>query len=68
MNGKRKVELGRALFRAELAFALETELGLRCRREGRSFELLGVDPDLMTFFSKRRTAIEAELARVGRSS
>ena len=56
-----------ALFRAELAFALETELGLRCRREGRSFELLGVDPDLMTFFSKRRAAIEAELARVGRS-
>lgn len=56
-----------ALFRVELAFALETELGLRCRREGRSFELLGVDPDLMAFFSKRRAAIEAELARLGRS-
>lgn len=56
-----------ALFRAELACALESELGLRCRREGRSFELLGVDPELMAFFSKRRAAIEAELARVGRS-
>ena len=56
-----------ALFRAELAHVLETELGLRCRREGRSFELLGVDPELMAFFSKRRAAIEAELARLGRS-
>jgi len=56
-----------ALFRAELACALESELGLRCRREGRSFELIGVDPELMTFFSKRRAAIEAELARTGRS-
>ncbi len=56
-----------ALFRAELAYALETELGLRCRREGRSFELLGVDPELMTYFSKRRAAIEAELARTGLS-
>jgi len=56
-----------ALFRTELAHALETELGLRCRREGRSFELLGVDPELMAFFSKRRAAIEAELARTGLS-
>lgn len=55
------------LFRAELACALEIELGLRARREGHSFELLGVDTDLMAFFSKRRAAIEAELARVGRS-
>ena len=55
-----------AIFRAELAYALETELGLRCRREGRSFELLGVDPELIVFFSKRRAAIEAELARTGR--
>ncbi|MBK8001220.1 MAG: relaxase domain-containing protein [Verrucomicrobia bacterium] len=56
-----------ALFRAELAHALETEVGLRCRREGRSFELLGVDLELMAFFSKRRAAIEAELARTGLS-
>ncbi len=55
------------LFRAELALALELDLGLRSRREGRSFELLGVDPALITFFSKRRAAIEAELARRGQS-
>ena len=35
-----------ALFRAELAAQLETELGLRARREQRAFELLGVDPEL----------------------
>ena len=56
-----------ALFRAELACALETVLGLRARREGSSFDLLGVDTELMAFFSKRRAAIEAELARTGRS-
>lgn len=56
-----------ALFRAELACALETELGLRCRREGRAFELLGVDQDLIAHFSKRRAEIQAELARLGQS-
>jgi conjugative relaxase-like TrwC/TraI family protein len=56
-----------ALFRAELAALLESELGLRSRREGRSFELLGVDTGLMAHFSKRRAAIEAELARTGSS-
>ncbi len=55
------------LFRAELACALEVELGLRCRREGRAFELTGVDLELMTHLSKRRAAIEAELARLGHS-
>ncbi len=56
-----------ALFRAELAARLEADLGLRARREGRAFELLGVDPDLIAFFSKRRAEIEAELARLGQS-
>ena len=56
-----------ALFRAELAALLETELGLRARRENRAFELLGVDPELIAFFSKRRAQIEAELARLGQS-
>jgi len=56
-----------ALFRAELAAVLEAELGLRSRREGRAFEVLGVDPDLIAFFSKRRQEIEAELARFGQS-
>lgn len=55
------------LFRAELASLLESELGLRARRENRAFELLGVDPELMAFFSKRRAQIEAELARTGQS-
>jgi hypothetical protein len=56
-----------ALFRAELAARLEADLGLRARREQRAFELLGVDPELIAFFSKRRAAIEAELARLGQS-
>lgn len=56
-----------ALFRAELAALLEADLGLRARREGRAFELLGVDPDLIAFFSKRRQEIEAELARLGQT-
>ncbi len=56
-----------ALFRAELACALESKLGLRARREGWAFELLGVDPELIEFFSKRRAEIEAELARLGQS-
>lgn len=56
-----------ALFRTELAALLESELGLRSRREGRSFELIGVDTGLMAHFSKRRAAIEAELARTGLS-
>lgn len=56
-----------ALFRAELAARLETGLGLRARRENRAFELLGVDPELMAWFSKRRAQIEAELARLGQS-
>ena len=55
------------LFRAELAALLESELGLRARRENRAFELLGVDPELVAFFSKRRAQIEAELARLGQS-
>ena len=55
------------LFRAELASLLETELGLRARRDNRAFELLGVDTELMAFFSKRRAQIEAELARLGQS-
>ena len=55
------------LFRAELAALLEAELGLRARRENRAFELLGVDTELMAFFSKRRAQIEAELARTGQS-
>src|SRR5262249_41517649 len=47
------------LFRAELAAELEQRLGLRTRREGRAFEIIGVSPELIAFFSKRRLEIEA---------
>lgn len=56
-----------ALFRAELASRLECRLGLRARREGRCFELMGVDPDLIAEFSKRRAQIEARLRELGLS-
>jgi hypothetical protein len=56
-----------ALFRAELAAALEQELGLGAVREGRAFELLGVDRDLMQAFSQRRAQIEEALAERGLS-
>lgn len=54
-----------ALFRAELAANLERELGLRAMREGRAFEVLGVDRELMATFSKRRGEIEAALKERG---
>ena len=54
-----------ALFRAELAARLERTLGLRARREGRCFELIGVDPALIAEFSKRRAQIEARLHEMG---
>ena len=52
-----------ALFRAELAARLEHSLGLRARREGRCFELIGVPATLIEEFSKRRAQIEARLQR-----
>jgi conjugative relaxase-like TrwC/TraI family protein len=54
-----------ALFRAELSASLERELGLRSMREGRAFELLGVDRELMDEFSKRRAQILAALSERG---
>jgi len=56
-----------ALFRAELAARLELRLGLRARREGRCFELIGVDPALIAEFSKRRAQIEQRLRELGLS-
>ncbi|MCP5523248.1 MAG: relaxase domain-containing protein [Verrucomicrobiales bacterium] len=55
------------LFRAELAAQLEARLGLRSRPHGHSFELMGVDPDLILEFSQRRSQIEAALAERGLS-
>ncbi len=57
-----------ALFRAELAARLEQTLGLRARREGRCFELMGVPAALIEAFSKRRAQIEARLQELGLSS
>ena len=56
-----------AIFRAELASRLECRLGLRARREERCFELMGVDPDLIAEFSKRRAQIETRLRELGLS-
>jgi conjugative relaxase-like TrwC/TraI family protein len=56
-----------ALFRVHLAFELEQRLGLRARREGRCFELTGVDRGLIETFSKRRQEIEAALQARGLS-
>ncbi len=54
-----------AIFRAELAAQLEARLGLRAMREGRAFELLGVDRELMAAFSTRREEILAAMATKG---
>lgn len=54
-----------ALFRAELAARLERALGLRARREGRCFELIGVPATIIEEFSKRRAQIEARLRELG---
>lgn len=56
-----------AIFRVELAAQLEKQLGLRAVREGRAFELHGVDRNLMSTFSKRRQEIEAVLTERGLS-
>jgi len=56
-----------AIFRVELAAQLERRLGLVAEREGRAFELMGVDRVLMSTFSKRRQEITAVLAERGLS-
>lgn len=56
-----------ALFRAELAALLERDMGLRAMREGRAFELMGVDRELMAEFSKRRAQVLEALERRGLS-
>ena len=56
-----------AIFRVELASELERRLGLRAVRDGRAFELCGVDHGLMATFSKRRRQIESVLAERGLS-
>jgi|APThiThiocy_ev2_2_1041544.scaffolds.fasta_scaffold01801_10 Ti-type conjugative transfer relaxase TraA len=57
-----------ALYRAELAKGLQVELGLILRRERTWFEIEGVSKELVQEFSKRREAIEEQLAKSGLSS
>jgi conjugative relaxase-like TrwC/TraI family protein len=47
-----------AMYRAELAKGLESELGLSISREGRAFKVDGVPENVADIFSKRREAIE----------
>ncbi len=56
-----------AMFRVELAAQLEQRLGLRAVRDGRAFEVFGVDRELMGTFSKRRREIESVLTERGLS-
>ena len=57
-----------ALFRAELAYGLKTELGLNLIREKTWFEISGVPEAVLETFSKRREEIERRLKESGFSS
>jgi Ti-type conjugative transfer relaxase TraA len=57
-----------ALFRAELAHLIETELGLATVRDRASFRIEDVPADLVDRWSSRRHAIEEALARKGLST
>ncbi|MBW4464679.1 MAG: relaxase domain-containing protein [Pegethrix bostrychoides GSE-TBD4-15B] len=54
-----------ALFRAELAYGLKTELGLNLIREKTWFEVSGVPEAVLETFSKRREEIEQSLKESG---
>ena len=56
-----------ALYRAELAARLEDFLGLRTVRVRDWFEVAGVPFEVIRHFSRRRRAVEAALAKAGRS-
>lgn len=61
----RDAKLVGALYRAELASLLRRDLGVEFERDGDSLRVVGVDKDVERAFSKRRQAIEAELAQTG---
>lgn len=54
-----------ALFRAELAYRLTTELGLSLERKNSWFEVSGVPDKVLETFSKRREEIERSLKEKG---
>lgn len=54
-----------ALYRAELSYQLERQLGFVSERKGSWFELKGVSAELIGEFSSRRKEIEAHLAERG---
>lgn len=63
-----KMDAG-AIFRAELAHALETDLGLNLERKNEEyFEIQGIPANLMDAFSTRRQQIERVLEKRGLSS
>ncbi len=57
-----------ALFRAELAHLIETEIGLATVRDRSSFRVAGVPQELVEKWSSRRHEIEEALARKGLTS
>jgi Ti-type conjugative transfer relaxase TraA len=60
-----KMEAG-ALYRAELSHQLQ-EMGFQIRRDGTSFEIVGVPEQLQETFSKRRAEIEEVLKEKGQA-
>ncbi len=54
-----------ALYRAELAYQLQRQLGISIIRNGALFEVEGVPAELIARFSSRRHAIEEHLAAQG---
>ncbi len=56
-----------ALYRAELAAGLRERLGLALERDGVALRIVGVEKEVERAFSKRRQAIETEMAKRGAS-
>lgn len=59
-----KMAIG-SVYRAELAYLLQTELGLELRRSEHGFELAGISDRVIERFSSRRAEIKAKLEEFG---
>lgn len=57
-----------ALYRAQLAYLLQRELGLEIRRKGTEFEIVGISAALVAEASKRRQEIKRKLNSHGSHS